>query len=143
MASVVDMARGDVLKIEALGIDGICERIRSGRMLREICRELGVEDIGTLVSWLGGEDSRSARANEARRLAATMWDEMAMQVLQDASPGDISVAREIASHYRWRASKMAPKQYGDSSKIEHSGAVDLGFADALKAARARVIDDQL
>jgi hypothetical protein len=110
-------------KLDAIGIDAICERISGGETLTHLSQDIGV-GVARLITWLGTPE-RSARANEARRLAAQVWDEMAEGTLLSASPEDISVARELAHHYRWRASKMAPRTYGDRHEVEHSGKVEM------------------
>lgn len=38
---------------------------------------------------------------------------------------------------KWIMSKLAPKKYGDSSKIELSGEVNIGLAERIAKARAR------
>ncbi len=38
---------------------------------------------------------------------------------------------------KWFASKVAPKKYGEKIGLEHSGEINLGLADRIKAARAR------
>ena len=40
-------------------------------------------------------------------------------VLAAADPKTICVARELANHWRWVASKYAPGRYGD--KLQHTG----------------------
>lgn len=55
-------------------------------------------------------------------MAASVWDEKAEQGLEDAAdPFELSKHKELAHHYRWRASKIAPRIYGDRIQQEHSG----------------------
>lgn len=55
----------------------------------------------------------------------------------------VQAARLRVDARKWIAAKLKPKRYGDRQTLEHEGSINLGFADALKAARERVIDDQL
>ena len=64
-----------------------------------------------------------ARAREARIHAARIWDEKALSVVEQALDlFELQRAKELAHHYRWRASKTAPKDYGDKVTQEHTGA---------------------
>lgn len=110
-------------KIEAVGIDAICERIRNNDSITTVAKSIGV-DQGSLRYWIAQDVSRSARAREARALTAAACDDDALQLIADAAdPFELSKAREAAQHLRWRASKIAPKEYGD--KLQVGGAEDL------------------
>ena len=100
----------------------IIERIASGETLTAIAKELG-KSRAALSDWLSAESSRSARAREARVKAAAAWDDKAEDVLAGAAdPFELAKARELASHYRWRAKAVAPKEYGDKTQTEITGA---------------------
>src|SRR5690242_259938 len=123
-------------KLDAIGIDSICEKIADGKSLTAIAREADV-GIGSLSTWLAADSDRSARAREARADTARLWDERAEEEIRAATdPLELGIARELAHHYRWRAAKIAPKEYGERQHVEHSGQIEL--ASALEAARARV-----
>ena len=77
----------------------------------------------TLSQWIASDEEHSARAREARIHAARIWDEKALSVIEQAlDPFELQRAKELAHHYRWRASKTAPKEYGDKVTQEHTGA---------------------
>ena len=104
------------------GEDFVIAALSDGETMTAIADKTGVT-VGQLSVWLSQDDERSARAREARTLAARIWDEEAEQVVKAA--GDVfelSRAKELAHHYRWRASKIAPKEYGDKLLNEHTGA---------------------
>ena len=105
-------------KLNALGVDGICEFISEGLTLTAIAQQIGVS-IGSLIGWIEAEPERSARVREARSASARIWDEKAVEVIEDAAdPFELTKARELAQHYRWRASKTAPREYGDRQQID-------------------------
>ena len=55
-----------------------------------------------------------------------MWDERAGDVIQQAAdPFELAKAKELAHHYRWRASKIAPRDYGDRIQADVGGGVTL------------------
>lgn len=102
-------------KIKSFGIDSIVDRIYDGKPMTAIAREIGVSQ-SSLSEWCAKPDN-SARVSAARADTAEYWDRKAEEELRAATcPDEIAVARELAHHYRWRASKIAPRTYGD--KIE-------------------------
>jgi len=106
-------------KLDAIGIDAICAKIGERATMTDIAAEIGV-GIGTLIAWIEADSERSARAREARARTARLWDEQATREIAAATdPFELAKAKELAHHYRWRAAKIAPRDYGE--KIEHSG----------------------
>lgn len=119
-------------KIDAFGIEAICAAILEPMPMRAIAEKLGVSQ-GSLIAWVAAEPERSARVKEARTLTAQMWDDKSTQVIEDAKDQfELSRAKELAHHYRWRASKIAPREYGDKIQTEHSGAVTVHAATDFK-----------
>ena len=119
-------------KCESFGEDTICERIVDGKSLTAIGAEIGVP-IGFFVAWLEATPDRSARVREARARSARLWDDKATQGIEGAKDQfELAKAKEMAHHYRWRASKIAPREYGEKLDLNHTGTVDLSDA-ALEA----------
>lgn len=111
-------------KLDAFGIDAVCEAIAARKTLTQIARKVGVS-LWTLLAWLNADASRSARARETRAGMAKHWDEQAEAEIRKAKdPLALAKARELAHHFRWRASKIAPAEYGE--KIEFKGTMTLG-----------------
>lgn len=109
-------------RIELVDFDGVTERLSTGVTLTQIAKDAGVS-IGFLLQWIAADENRSARAREARAQAAKLWDEKALDVIEQASdPFELQRARELAQHYRWRASKTAPRDYGEKMTQEVTGA---------------------
>lgn len=114
--------------------DEIIARIEAGEMLTAIAKSLGV-DRANFNAWLKADKLRSARAHDARVSASAAWDEKAEQGIADAEdPFELSKAKEMAHHYRWRASKIAPKVYGDKLDVTATVGVTV---------QASPIDEQL
>lgn len=105
-------------KLDAIGLDAICEAIGDKKSLTQIAEDACVS-IGSLLTWIEANPERSARAREARTLMARYWDERSEKILEEASDEfDLKKAKELSHHYRWRASKIAPREYGD--KVMHT-----------------------
>lgn len=115
-------------KLDALGIDTVCERIEAGESVGAIADALGIPKR-TMWDWIDADSARSARVRASREKSAEAEDDKAEAVLAGltaaSTPAEVARARELASHYRWRASKRNPKTYGDKLDLNHSGKVDL------------------
>lgn len=115
--------------------DEIIRRIEDGETLVAIATSVG-RARSKLTEWLQADDDRRERSARARVSAAGAWDEKAEQVLAKAkNPLALAKARELAHHYRWRASKINPKQYGERQQVEHSGR--LGIEQLVTASRQK------
>jgi hypothetical protein len=106
----------------------ICRRISDGANLTDIARQEGVSP-GTLSEWIESDPERSARARAARILAARVWDDKAASVIEEARDVfELAKAKEMAHHYRWRASKIAPRDYGDRTVLAGDAQAPLALA---------------
>lgn len=107
----------------------ICDRLADGCAYIKIAEELGISN-SALSEWISSNPERSARARESRAAAASIWDEKAETVLSEAPDEfELKKARELAHHYRWRASKIAPRDYGDKADVTHGGGVTIRIVD--------------
>lgn len=132
-------------KLEAYGIDAICEDVIGGEMLTDCARRLGV-GIATLLTWINADPERSARAREARRLSAHAHEERAHQGIEDAKdPFELARAKELAHHIRWKASMIAPREFG--AKLALGGSDDLpplkGISDEQLERRIQALQEKL
>jgi len=101
----------------------ICEQIAEGRGLRAICREDSMPGRQTILDWLNNDSdprfaafrAKYARAREAQ---GDFLDEQMQDVADAARPEDVQVARLKIDTMKWRAAKLAPKKYGDSTTIK-------------------------
>jgi hypothetical protein len=109
------------MKLDELGIEGFCDEVIGGKSYTKIAADHEVSKAA-LLRWLAADPDRSARARDARVLSSHTFDDMAEEVLRDTGI-EPARAREIASHLRWRASKIAPRDYGD--KLELTGTLDI------------------
>jgi hypothetical protein len=95
-----------------------------GLTLTHVADSVGVS-IGTLISRVDADSDRSARARQARARTARMWDEKATTTIELAADQfELAKAKEMAHHYRRRASKVAPREYGERVVQEVVGVND-------------------
>lgn len=119
------------------GEDWVIEQILAEQTITAICASVGVS-TAAYFQWQESEPGRIDRINAARTRVAQLWEERAETVIREAKTSfELQKARDLAHHYRWRASKIAPRNYGDKVQQEITGAggaplVDVG-AGVLEA----------
>lgn len=106
-------------------IDNIVEMILDGKTYREIAATLKCA-LTTLHDFTS-KSEHHPRIREALEYSANTFDDQAEQVLKDAKGTlpEIQRARELAQHYRWKASKRNPARFADKIQTEHSGQVSI------------------
>lgn len=99
-------------------IDKIVDLILEGKTYRAIALELKMP-LSSLYSGIQSNAEHSARVREALQFSANTFADKAEDVLYeaDSTKEEIMRARELAQHYRWKASKRAPKIYGDKLDV--------------------------
>ncbi len=118
-----DDKRTHLDKLDELGVEMICDAIRIPMSMREISDKLNISQ-STLCAWIAATTERSARVKEARVATAQHWDAEATELITKArTPFQLAKAKEMAHHFRWRAAKIAPRDYGD--KLAIGGTNDL------------------
>ena len=122
-------------KLDAKGLDWFIEKVANGATRFSVADELGISDQ-SVSNWLKKLPPwEMARVHDAFRRSAEYWDHAAEMALKGASTRDeISKARELANHYRWRAKMRDPARYGD--KLQVDGAIQV-------QADPRQIEDKL
>lgn len=107
--------------LDIIGIDALCDMILDGKSYRAIAAEAKVS-LGGLNRWIAAQPDRLHACACARELASQTYDEMAVEELTAASDVfELSKAKELATHYRWRAKCANPKKYGDKVTSEITG----------------------
>lgn len=104
----------------------VCERIASGHSLYSICepkdkdgnrieRDKGVPGYTTVRQWLSGHENFALQYARARQDMAHNHAERITQLAEDALAKRIEphAARIALDAYKWTASKLLPKVYGD------------------------------
>jgi len=113
----------------------ICDRIEGGESLRSVLRDDKMPSSQTFFKWIDGDEIKSkqyARATELR--ANHIFDEMFeiaddgsndyMQKLKGDEMADVLNSEHVQRSKlridtrKWALSKMNPKKYGDSSKVD-------------------------
>ena len=113
--------------------------IQTGRSLRQVCTDEGMPHFTTVLRWIALDAdfaSKYARARTAQ--ADTLFDRMeAVEEAVAAGTMDSHAARVVLDSMRWRASKLAPKVYGDRLDVSVSDN-RISISGALLAAQSRL-----
>ncbi len=115
---------GRIEKIPRPSLETVFEDIYSGLSYRAMAQKYGMS-LTLLFEFLH-DPEHSARVKEVRQASADMDSDRAEQVLMESegTMAEVTRARELAQFYKWRASKKAPKYYGDKVQNELSGSIE-------------------
>lgn len=101
--------------------DTICERMIEGEDLVEICSDPAMPGRSTVYRWMDDFPEFGTRCARAREGLAEYAEHRALKEAMQASSEEAAIARVRVSALQWRASKLAPKKYGDRVTQEHTG----------------------
>lgn len=105
--------------MKGVKIEEVLALIIAGKTFREIAEDYGVA-VSTLHEYLH-KSEHSARVNDALKISANSYADKAEEVLKDitrtSNQIEMARARELAQHYRWKASKRNPRSYGDKLDV--------------------------
>lgn len=115
--------------------------IQTGRSLRQVCTDDGMPHFTTVLRWCSADGRFASKYAQARTAQAdTLFDRMeAVEEAVTAGTMDSHAARVVLDSMRWRASKLAPKVYGDRLDVSVTD-TRISITGALQAAQARLVD---
>ena len=100
--------------------DEICSRLADGESLRKICRDDAMPEGRTVWKWLRKHEEFVQQYARAKEEAADSLAEDIQNIADKTLSGDYEpqASRVAIDAYKWTASKLKPKKYGD--KIDHT-----------------------
>lgn len=101
-------------------VDTICERISNGESLVRICSEKNMPERKTIYNWLNNHEDFLRSYAHARDSQADFYADEIIEIA-DQTVLDPNDRRIKIDARKWKASKMAPKKYGDKITQEHTG----------------------
>jgi len=107
--------------------DLICERVAEGESLRKICADDDMPHRSNVERWLSQDPDFAAKYAHARERQGDLMDEEQMEICRQIKTKEIAAAeaRVLVGVLQWRASKLAPKRYGEKIDVSHSGGIDV------------------
>lgn len=113
-------------RIEAVGIDALCEFVANGESLNAFAKLHGFAYV-TLLDWINSDANRSenyAHAREARAdLTFDQLDEVSEEATRAATAVEVQGLRLKSDNIKWKLARMNSKKYGE--KLALGGADDL------------------
>ena len=115
--------------------------IQTGRSLRQVCGDEGMPNIRTVTRWLVADADFAHKYARARMAQADVLFDRMEAVEEQVSAGEMDshAARVVLDSMRWRASKLAPKVYGDRLDVQVTDS-RISIQGALAAAKTRLVD---
>ena len=103
--------------------DEICARITEGESLNKICQDDHIPALKVIYSWLRKHEQFSNNYARAREEQADTYADKIQDIAQGAltKKYDANAARVAIDGYKWTASKLKPKKYGDKLDVESGG----------------------
>ncbi len=101
----------------------ICEQIVEGKSLRTICQADDMPSIPTVFAWLDKYPEFLNRYARAKDQSADTLTEDIHKLAWAAVNGEIDpqAARVAIDAFKWTASKLKPKKYGDKLDLTTAG----------------------
>lgn len=100
--------------------DKLCEQITEGKSLRTICKADDMPSIATIFNWHRSQPGFLEQYTRAKDEQADTLSEDIQEIASKTLKGeyDPQASRVAIDAYKWTASKLKPKKYGD--KIDHT-----------------------
>lgn len=103
----------------------VCEQIAQGKSLREICAADNMPAPSTICLWLRENADLAEQYAQAREQQAELYADEIIEIADNAKNEDAQVARLRVDARKWKASKLAPKKYGDKLDLNHGGTLKI------------------
>jgi len=110
--------------------NAICKKIMEGESLLKICKSTTLPSRSTVNKWLSENKEFSDKYTRARERQADFYTEEMIDIADkvDAkSSSAVNKARLQIDARKWKASKLAPKKYGDRIIQEHQGELGINL----------------
>ena len=106
--------------------DEFCARLAEGQSVRTICNDEDMPNRSTIYRWLRLQEGFSDQYARAKEDATEALVEDMLDIADHGNLRDTARARLRYDARRWYLSKLKPKKYGDSSKLDIDANVNVG-----------------
>lgn len=106
-------------------VDLLCERIASGLGISAVCDMPDMPAKTTVYARMASDDAFRTRIARAREAQQDSEADLCVDMADQATPEDWQVVKLRIWARQWRASKLAPKKYGEKLELEHGGQIAL------------------
>jgi hypothetical protein len=105
------------------------------RLLKEMPEEVGPLSTGVFYTWLRETPERASKWQMVQEIQGSNWAEEALEIVDDADPENVQVARLRSDTRRWLAERFNRKQFG---KPEIAATVGISIGDEFLASLKKV-----
>jgi len=109
----------------------ICDELIEGRSMRDICAAPGMPNRTTVLRWMDADEAFAAKCARAREMQADYMDDLILDTANACTADTAQADKVKISAYQWRASKLAPKKYGDKLDLNHGGGVQVAIVSGV------------
>ncbi|UOO77940.1 hypothetical protein LVJ85_05620 [Neisseria sp. Dent CA1/247] len=106
-------------KFDEKVVEKILSMLAEGASLESICLMEDMPSARTVYRWLDENEGFCQRYARAREMQADLYADQIIKIADDCQPEAAAVAKarlQIDSR-KWKASKLAPKKYGDKLDV--------------------------
>lgn len=121
----------------------ILSRLMAGEALMDICgadRDDFLPGLNTVYKRLADDENFAKQYARARDIQADVEFDETKRIADMATAEDYNVARLRIDARKWRASKMAPKKYGDKLAVDSNIKADINVTASPSDELQRYID---
>lgn len=98
----------------------ICDRLIDETLI-SICADPDMPSRATVYRWQDADPAFEAKCARAREGLGDLMDHKIMEVAENSTPETAAADRVHMEGLKWRAERMDPKRYGNSSRTVLSG----------------------
>ena len=91
--------------------------------MRMICEADNMPHRATVIRWMAENADFATKCARAREFQSDVMDDLILDTANACTSETAQADKVKIAAYQWRASKLAPKKYGDKLELEHSGNV--------------------
>jgi len=114
-------------------VEALIERVSAGESISAICASKDMPSARAVYSRMGRDDQFCAVIARAREAQQESEMDACIDMADKATPEDWQVVKLRIWARQWRASKLAPKKYGERVDMNLSGSVQTMPQEALDA----------
>lgn len=114
-------------RLDAVGIEAICDYVASGESLQSYCTNNGFSPV-TMLRWINADPKRAEDYAHARDVRADLTFDRLDDLSDDAVAADNAVTvaglRLKCDNIKWKLARMNAKKYGD--RIQNDTTIEAG-----------------
>jgi hypothetical protein len=108
--------------------ESILEELAQGKSLVQVCSADEMPGLRTVMRWAKENDDFGTQYAHAREAQAEIMDDKILTTADGTNAENAAAQRVKVDAYKWRASKLAPKRFGDKIDVT-SGDKPVGEMD--------------